>query len=31
MDEEIIENYIPWGDIVTGIVIFSLILLKLKS
>ena len=31
MDEEIIENYIPWVDIITGVVILSLVLLKFKS
>lgn len=29
MDEEIIENYIPWVDIITGFVILSLVLLKI--
>jgi len=31
MEEEIVENYVPWFDIITGIVIFSLVLLKLKG
>jgi len=31
MEEEIVENYIPWVDIITGIVILSLVLLKLKG
>jgi hypothetical protein len=31
MDEEIVESYVPWLDIVTGIFILSLVLLKFKS
>jgi LytS/YehU family sensor histidine kinase len=31
VEEEIIENYIPWIDIITAVVIFSLVLLKLRG
>jgi len=31
VEEEIIENYIPWVDIITTVVIFSLVLLKLRG
>jgi len=31
MEEEIEEMYVPWADIIIGIVIFSLIILKLRG
>ena len=31
VEEEIIENYIPWVDIIGGIIILSLVLLKLRG
>ena len=31
LEEEIIENHIPWVDIITAVVVFSLVVLKLKS
>ena len=30
LEEEIVENSIPWVDIITVVVIFSLVVLKLK-
>tara|TARA_B110000858_G_scaffold84541_1_gene97789 strand:+ start:1390 stop:1590 length:201 start_codon:yes stop_codon:yes gene_type:complete len=31
VEEEIIENYVPWVDIITAVVIFSLVLLKVRG
>ena len=31
MEEEIEELYVPWADIIIGIVIVSLIILKLRG
>lgn len=31
MEEELEEIYVPWVDIITGIVILSLVLLKLRG
>jgi len=31
MDEEIIESQVPWLDIITAVVIVSLVLLKLRG
>lgn len=31
VEEEIIENFIPWVDIITAVVIFSLVLLKVRG
>lgn len=31
MEEEIVVNYVPWVDIITVFVIFSLVVMKLKS
>ncbi len=31
LEEEIVENHIPWVDIITGIVILCLVMLKFKG